>query len=225
MGRSIKLSASLICADLLNLQRDLSILEKGGFHYIHFDMMDGHFVPRIGLGASFLRQITGGQSLPVEVHLMVADPVRYIAEIAEAGATMISFHYETGTDIYRTVSCIKDCGMKAGIALRPFTPLCHIEPLLDYLDMVLLMAYSPGTTGQSSAQNFGTRVGALHELLQQRGREQVDIAVDGGVSEEVIPKFAKQGANFFVFGTSGLFMPDRDLEQQVGTIQRIVRGL
>ena len=104
MARSIKLSASLICADLLNLHKDLATLEKGGFHYIHFDMMDGHFVPRIGLGTSFLRQITGGQSLPVEVHLMVADPVRYIDKIAEAGASMASFHYETGTDIYRTIS-------------------------------------------------------------------------------------------------------------------------
>ena len=225
MARSVKLSASLICADLLNLQRDLSTLEKGGFHYIHFDIMDGHFVPRIGLGISFLRQITGGQSLPVEVHLMVADPVRYIAEIAKAGASMASFHYETGTDIYRTVSCIKDCGMKAGIALRPFTPLCHIEPLLDYLDMVLLMAYSPGTTGQSPVQDFEGRVGALHNLLQKHGREQVDIAVDGGVSEERIPKLAEKGANFFVFGTSGLFMPHRDLEQQVSTIQRIVDRL
>ena len=225
MARSIKLSASLICADLLNLHKDLAILEKGGFHYIHFDVMDGHFVPGIGLGTSFLRQIAGGQSLPVEVHLMVADPVRYIDKIAEAGATMISFHCETGTDIYRTISCIKDRGMKAGIALRPFTPLCHIEPLLHYLDLVLLMAYSPGTTGQRPVQDFEGRVGALHELLQKRGREQVDIAVDGGVSEERIPKLAKQGANFFVFGTSGLFMPDRDLEQQVGAIQQIVHGL
>jgi len=225
MARSIKLSASLICADLFNLQEDLSILRQGGFDYIHFDVMDGHFVPGIGLGTFFLRQIASRQPLLVDVHLMVTDPVQYIAEIADAGASTVTFHYETGKDIYRTIDCIQNRKMKAGIALRPFTPLCHIEPLLDYLDMILLMAYSPGTTGQSPVQDFEGRVAALDELLGQRGQEHIDIAVDGGVSEESIPKLAKRGANFFVFGTSGLFMPDRNLDEQVNRIQKIIQGL
>jgi ribulose-phosphate 3-epimerase len=210
MATRIKLSASLICANLLNLEKDLSILRQGGFDYIHFDMMDGHFVPRIGLDAFFLRQIASGQPMPVDVHLMVTDPVRY---------------YETGQDIYRTIHCIRNRDMKAGIALRPFTPLSHIEPFIDYLDMILLMAYSPGTTGQSPIRDFEGRVAALTELLGQRGREHIDIAVDGGVSEESISKLAKKGATFFVFGTSGLFMPGRKLDEQIDRIQQIIKRL
>jgi len=225
MTRSIKLSASLICADLLNLQDNLSTLQQGGFDYIHFDMMDGHFVPRIGLGTFFLRQITSKQPMPVDVHLMVVDPIQYISVIADAGASMVTFHYETGKDIYRIIGCIHNQNMKAGIALSPFTPLCHIESLLDYLDMILLMAYSPGTTGQNPVRDFEGRVGTLDGLLQKCGKNQIDIAVDGGVSEESIPKLAKQGANFFVFGTSGLFMPDRSLDEQVGRIKQIIQGL
>ena len=225
MARSIKLSASLICADLLNIQNDLSILSHGGVDYIHFDMMDGHFVPRIGLGTFFLGQITSRQSLPVDVHLMVTDPAQYIDEIADAGASIATFHYETGEDVYAVIHHIQNRKMKAGIALRPFTPLNHLDPILDYLDMILLMAYSPGTTGQSPVQDFEGRVAALNEHLQRRGVDYVDIAVDGGISEESIPKLAKQGANFFVFGSSGLFVPDRSLEEQVKRIQQIVQGL
>ena len=225
MATRIKLSASLICANLLNLEKDLSILRQGGFDYIHFDMMDGHFVPRIGLDAFFLRQIASGQPMPVDVHLMVTDPVRYVDEIADAGGSIVTFHYETGQDIYRTIHCIRNRDMKAGIALRPFTPLSHIEPFIDYLDMILLMAYSPGTTGQSPIRDFEGRVAALAELLGQRGQEHIDIAVDGGVSEESISKLAKKGATFFVFGTSGLFMPGRKLDEQIDRIHEIIKRL
>ena len=103
MDRKIILSASLICADLLNLERDLHVLSQNGFDYIHFDMMDGHFVSRIGLGTFFLEQVVKKQTVPVDVHLMVSDPTRYIDEIAEAGASIITFHYESGKDIYQVI--------------------------------------------------------------------------------------------------------------------------
>ena len=225
MAHSVKLSASIICADLLNLKDNLFMLKQGGIDYIHFDIMDGHFVPGIGLGTFFLRQISEGQSLPVETHLMVSDPVQYIDEIADAGASMVTFHYETGKDIYRTIDCIQKRDMRIGIALSPFTPLYHVKPFLDYLHMIVLMAYSPGTTGQRPVRGFEGRVDALHELLQRHGMEQIDIAVDGGVTEEHITSLVQHGANFFILGTSGLFMKNRTLKEQVARLQNIVQQL
>jgi ribulose-phosphate 3-epimerase len=223
MGRPVKLSASLICADLLNLGYELSVLHRGGFHFIHFDMMDGHFVPRIGLGTFFLRQITGNQPLPVDVHLMVSDPVRYIDELADAGAAIVTFHLETGKDVYQIVDRIRKRGMKVGIALQPFTALCLIEPFIEYLDLILLMAYSPGTTGQAPVARFGERIEEVDALLGKRGLHSVDIAIDGGVSEDSILQYGKRGANFFILGTSGLFIPGRTREEQIGRIQAILR--
>ena len=222
MNRKIILSASLICADLLNLERDLRILSQKGFDYIHFDMMDGHFVPRLGLGTFFLEQVVKKQPIPVDVHLMVSDPTRYIGEIAEAGASIITFHYESGKDIYQVIERIKKYNIKAGIALRPFTPFSLIVPFIDYLDLVLLMAYSPGTRGQKPIANFLGRIKELRELLIERDRENIDIAVDGGVSEDKLQIFKNNGANFFIFGTSGLFMPGIPLETQIDKIRKIL---
>ncbi len=222
MNRRIKLSASLICADLLNLESDLSIIHQKGFDYIHFDVMDGHFVPGIGLGTFFLEQLTAGQPVPVDVHLMVSDPQKYIDEIAKAGASIITFHYETGTDIYRTLQKIKKHNIKAGIALRPFTPLSSILTFIEYLDMVLLMAYSPGISGQEPVPNFERRIKELNDILDRRGLQDIDIAVDGGVSEDILQKLRINGANFFVFGNSGLFIPGKKLESQIEIIDKIL---
>ena len=162
------------------------------------------------------------QPIPVDVHLMVSDPTKYIDEIAEAGASIITFHYESGKDIYQVIERIKKYNVKAGIALRPFTPFSFIVPFIDYLDLVLLMAYSPGTRGQKPIANFEGRIKELRELLIEHNREHIDIAVDGGVSEDKLQIFKSNGANFFIFGTSGLFMPGITLEAQIDNIHEIL---
>ena len=130
-------------------------------------------------------------------------------------------HYESGKDIYQVIERIKKYKVKAGIALRPFTPFSLIVPFIDYLDLVLLMAYSPGTRGQKPISNFEGRIKELRDLLIERDREHVDIAVDGGVSEDKLQIFKNKGANFFIFGTSGLFMPGITLETQIDKINKI----
>jgi ribulose-phosphate 3-epimerase len=222
MNRRIKLSASLICANLLNLEQDLKIIHHKGFDYIHFDIMDGHFVPRIGLGIFFLKELTKNQPIPVEVHLMVSDPQMFIDEIAHAGASIITFHYETGKDIYHIIQKIKKHHLKVGIALSPCTPFSLILPFIEYLDLVLLMAYSPGILGQEPILNFEERIGELNAILHRCNQEHIDIAIDGGISEDNIRNFKEKGANFFILGSSGLFIPGRKLSDQIDRINSLI---
>ena len=223
MKRRTKLSASVMCADLLNLERDLNVLKKTGFDYIHFDLMDGHFVPEVGLGTFFLEQLTQKQSIPVDVHLMVTRPQRFIAEIAAAGAAMVIFHYEVIEDAYYILQTIKRYDLKAGIALRPFTPIEVVSPCLDHIDLVLLMAYAPGIRNQSPLPDFSNRIEKLNNLLVALKREDIDIAVDGGVTEDKMAEYNDCGANFMILGSSGLFIPNTDLEAQITKIKNILR--
>ena len=202
----VKLSVSFICADLFNMKSDFDEMGTQGIDYIHFDMMDGHFVPRLGSGTYFLRQLTKKQSIPVEVHLMVDDPAAYIDDIAEAGASMVTFHVETGKDEYHVINKIKHHGMKVGVALRPYTPISSIQPLLNDLDLVLLMAFSPGILDQSVMYGFNDRIAGCRRILDQNGKNEVEIAVDGGIRQENIAMLRSAGVNMFILGSSGLFV-------------------
>lgn len=127
--------------------------------------MDGHFAPRIGLGSIFLEQLIKNQPIPIEVHLMASVPQKHIDEIASAGASIIKFHYVTGKDTYHIIQKIKKYNTKAGIALRPFTPISLIIPFIEYLDLVLLIAYSPGVLGQKPILNFERKIRELNDIL------------------------------------------------------------
>ena len=220
--RTLTLSASIMCADLLNLGRDLDTLQRKGFDYLHFDVMDGHFVPEVGLGAFFLEQITRSKKLPVDVHLMVTDPGHFLAPLIHAGADLICIHRETGTDVQRHLDFTRRNGRKSGLALRPETPLDSIVPFLDSLDQVLLMAYPPGIRNQKASPGFERRIGELERLLDEHGKDRVDIAVDGGVSEAVLKPYRQAGANFFILGSSGLFIPSTDLAVQADRVRSIL---
>ena len=222
MNRPIKLSASVICADMLNLQRDLDVLQAKGMDYLHFDVMDGHFVPSVGLGVFVLEQLTSRLSIPVEVHLMVTDPLRYVEPLVRAGAVMITFHQECLLDPYHVLQEIKRMGVRAGLALRPGTSVSFLEPYLEMLDLVLLMAYSPGVRDQAPFPNFAAKVTATAALLDARGLSAVAVGVDGGVSQEYLRKYEQAGANFFVLGSTGLFLPERSLDSQVDAVRDIV---
>ncbi len=215
----VKLSVSFICADLFNMKSDLDEMCAQGIDYIHFDMMDGHFVPRLGSGTYFIRQLTKKQLIPVEVHLMVDDPAAYIDDIAKAGASMVTFHVETGKDEYHIISKIKHHGMKVGGALRPYTPISSIQPLLNDLDLVLLMAFSPGILGQPMMDGFHHRIAGCRRMLDQYGKNNVDIAVDGGVKLENLAVLRSAGVNMFILGSSGLFVPGIKLRDQLINIR------
>ncbi|MBW8003020.1 MAG: ribulose-phosphate 3-epimerase [Planctomycetes bacterium] len=224
MNRKIKLSASIMCANLLNLEEDLEILGQKQIDYLHFDIMDGHFVPGVGLGIFLLEQLTRKQSIPVETHLMVTDPERYIDELSQAGTALISFHYETGKDISHILQEIKNRKIGAGLALNPGTKVAVLEPYLDLLDTVLLMAYAPGIRNQVASPNFGEKVQNLMELLSKHEKQNIDIAVDGGLTEELIAIYRRCGANFFILGSSVLFKPATHLDEQIDRLRSILDG-
>lgn len=211
-----------MCADLMNLGADLATLGRKGFDYLHFDVMDGHFVPEIGLGVFFLEQVTKSQGLPVDVHLMVSDPGEYIEPLIEAGASLICIHQEIQADIVDVLQRIRKRGVKSGLALKPETKLAAVLPVLDFLDLILLMAYAPGIRNQTAAAGFEQRVSELDELLNEQGRNGIDIAVDGGISQELLKTYKEAGANFFIMGSSGLFIPDTKLSEQIDRINRIL---
>ena len=214
-----KLSVSFICADLFNMKSDLDAMQALGIDYIHFDMMDGHFVPRLGSGTYFIRQLTQKQSIPVEVHLMADDPAAWIDDIADTGASMVTFHIETGKDEYHIISKIKHHGMKAGIALRPYTPISSLQPLLKDVDLVLLMAFSPGILNQPMMDGFNTRITECRRMLDKNGKQNIDIAVDGGIKQENIATLRSAGVNMFILGSSGLFVPGVTVRDQLMNIK------
>ena len=218
-----KLCASVICTNLLNVKRDLDILEEEGFDYLHFDIMDGHFVPRLGLDLSLLGLITKTYSIPVEVHLMVNNPSKYIEEVVKAGVSAVIFHLEAETDINNIIYCIKKYkNIKIGLALKPETSINIIIPYLGLLDIILLMAYSPGTFGEKPVNSFSDRIKNQKKFLLEYKKENIDIAIDGGVTIKNLKSYMDSGANMLIFGTSGLFIEGIDLREQIKLIKKIL---
>jgi ribulose-phosphate 3-epimerase len=222
MQNGTVLSASIICADLLDLQKDLQALHNQGLDYLHFDIMDGHFVPGLGLSLDLMRQLAKRQPIPVEAHLMVTDPEKHIPAVAEAGAAMITFHFEAQPEAGRLAERIRGKGLKAGLALNPETPVSVLGPLLDVLDLVLIMCYPPSGPSREPLPATGQRVADVQALAVSRTRPDLLIAVDGGLSEQYIARFRAQGANFFVLGTTGLFKPAVRLEEQLKRVQAVL---
>ncbi|MHB1276166.1 MAG: ribulose-phosphate 3-epimerase [Candidatus Humimicrobiaceae bacterium] len=216
-----KLCASVICANLLNIKRDLDILEEEGFDYLHFDIMDGHFVPRLGLDLNLLRQITKTYSLPVEVHLMVDNPSKYIEEVIKASASAVVFHLEAEMNINNIIYSIKKYkNIKIGLALKPETPINIIIPYLDLIDIILLMAYPPGTFGEKPINSFSDRIKNLKKLLVKYKKENIDIAIDGGVTIKNLKSYLDSGVSMFIFGTAGLFIEGIDIRDQIKLIKK-----
>ena len=221
----IKLSASILSSRILNLREDLGVLAQKKMDYLHVDMMDGHFVRNIGIPPAYVRQLSQGQSIPLEVHLMVTDPLDWLPELFEIGVSQITFHYEIQKDVYEIVRQIKKNGVRVGIALRPYTPVEFLEPFVGLVDSILLMAYSPGGDNQEAFPDFEKRIKTVADLVRKDKAGTIDIAVDGNVNEKNIGLYNSQGANFFVLGTSGLFLSRGDLDGQIDKIRRNLPGL
>jgi ribulose-phosphate 3-epimerase len=202
-----KIAPSILSADFSRLGDEIRAVEAGGADYIHVDVMDGHFVPNITIGPLIVEAARKVTKLPLDVHLMIADPDRYVPDFAAAGADIIVFHAEATPHAHRTVQLIKSFGKKAGVSLNPATSLHHLDYILEDLDLVLLMTVNPGFGGQSFIEACLPKIHALRGMLDKRGLE-TELEVDGGVKTSNIDRISHAGADVFVAGSAVFGSPD-----------------
>lgn len=209
-----QLAASIICGNPLSLEADLEALERGGIDYIHFDVMDGIFVPRYGLFPEYLKAIRSKTDLPIEVHMMVQDPEPYIDEFIRAGATILTPHIEPLLHAHRTVMKIKSAGAKVGLALNPGTPLSSLDYVFEDLDLIMLMAINPGIVGHKLIPETMKKIADLRRKIDETGKDII-IEIDGGVTPESGIQMTEAGANMLVCGTGTIFQPPAKLDDKI----------
>ena len=200
------LSPSLLSSDYSRLGEELAALEEAGLSWVHWDVMDGSFVPNITFGPPVIANLRKKSSLFFDVHLMIREPERHLQAFADAGAQMLTVHAEACLHLERTVSEIRRLGMQAGVALNPATPLCFVEEVLDSLDMVLVMTVNPGFGGQSFIPNSYAKIGRLADAICQRGCKAL-IQVDGGVTPDNTAELVEAGAAVLVSGSAFFAFP------------------
>lgn len=196
----MKISPSILSADFANLERDIRIVEEGGADYIHVDVMDGHFVPNITLGPNIVSAIRPVTKLPLDCHLMIENPEKYIEDFAKAGADIITVHVESTPHIHRAIQMIKNAGVRAGVVLNPGTPVAAVEYVLSECDMVLVMTVNPGFGGQSFIPETLKKIEKLKQL-KEANHYHYEIEVDGGIVPETAKQCKQAGADVFVAGS------------------------
>ncbi len=213
----IKISLSILAADFSCLLAEVRKVE-GEAELLHFDIMDGHFVPNISFGAGVIKELKGKVNLLFDVHLMVDHPEELVDVFSQAGADFLVAHLETVNHLDRLVTRMKEKGVKAGVAMNPTTPLCFLDCILPRLEMVLLMTVNPGFGGQDFLYNVLPKIAELRKVAKKVNPE-LDIAVDGGITEKTAPEVVRAGANVLIVGNSVFASPD-----PARTIRRLKRS-
>ena len=194
------IAPSLLAADFANLQRDSEMLNKSQADWFHIDIMDGVFVPNISFGVPVLKAIAKHATKPLDVHLMIVNPDQYIETFADLGSAVLTVHYEACNHLHRTLQKIKSCGMKAGVALNPHTPIAVLESIIKDVDVICLMSVNPGFGGQSFIEETYTKVETLKALIQEK-RSTTLIEIDGGVTNKNAKQLIDAGADVLVAGS------------------------
>ena len=197
----VRLAPSILSADFSRLGEQVAEATKAGADYIHIDVMDGHFVPQITIGALVVAAIRRWTNLPLDVHLMIETPERQVNQFADAGADIITVHIETCSHIHRVVQTIKGLGVKVGVAFNPGTPIDTLKEVLSFLDLVLVMTVNPGFGGQTFIEDTLDKITGLRAELDKKGLA-VELEVDGGINAETAPRVVRAGARVLVAGTA-----------------------
>ncbi len=195
------IAPSILSADFTKLGSEIKETEENGAVYLHFDVMDGMFVPNISFGIPVMKSIRKATRQMMDAHLMVQDPIRYVEAFRDAGADLLTVHYEACPDVRKTLVKIKDMGLKAGISLNPDTPVEAVREYLEIVDMILIMSVYPGAGGQKFIRESLGRIRDVRRMIQETDRE-IDLEVDGGVTLDNIEEIMDAGANIFVAGSA-----------------------
>ncbi len=197
----IKLAPSILSADFARLGQQIDEVARAGADYVHVDVMDGHFVPNITIGAPVVASIRRATTLPLDVHLMIEHPERYVSQFAQAGADIVTVHAEASAHLHATIRLIKELGAKAGVSLNPPTPLAVIEEFLPHVDLVLIMSVNPGFGGQSFMPETLPKIANMRRLLKNR-ELHAELEVDGGINADNASDIVEAGADILVAGNS-----------------------
>lgn len=211
-------SASILSADFANLEKEIKAVEKAGADWLHLDIMDGAYVPNITFGAPVVKALRKHTAIPFDVHLMIERPANFIDDFIDAGADIITVHYEADKHIQRTLSYIKSCGKKAGVSLNPSTPVSMLEEILPYTDMVLIMSVNPGFPAQTLIETSYNKISKLKKMADELKQDLI-IEVDGGVNGNTVAKLASSGMNAAVAGS--YIFNSNDYEKAVSSLKNI----
>lgn len=214
-----KIAPSLLSADFMRLGEEIRAAEAAGVDMLHLDIMDGHFVPNITIGPFVVEAIRRTTKLPLDVHLMIEEPDRYIADFIKAGADYLTVHVEASVHLHRTVHWIKDSGVKAGVSLNPATPVWSLDHILPDLDLVLLMSVNPGFGGQGFISQALGKIRTVKDMLRERGL-LIPVEVDGGVKYDNAREVADAGADILVIGSA--FFNSEDYRELTARLRKVL---
>lgn len=214
----IKISPSMLSSDFSKMGEELIKMEQSGADWVHFDVMDGHFVPNITIGMPIVKALRKQSDIFFDVHLMISEPLKYVDEFVKAGSDLITFHVEANSDIKETIKAIKDAGCKACVSIKPKTPASEVFEYLDLIDMVLVMTVEPGFGGQSFMKDMLPKIRQIRNECKVKGLD-LDIQVDGGIDEKTIVEAANAGANVFVSGST--IFSAKDSKEMISQLKEI----